>query len=71
MKDNRYIDECQYVWSRHTAFEALTQPFLGFVLNPKYEKKLIEMNQFSSCVLSQENIDLQEYHVGAKDLVTL
>ena len=47
MKDNRYIDECQY------------------------ERKLIEMNQFSFCVLSQEEIDLQEYHVGAKDIVTL
>lgn len=32
---------------------------------------LIELNQFSSCILSQENIDLQEYHVSAKDLVTL
>ncbi len=47
MKDNKYIDECQY------------------------ERKIIEMNQFSSCVLSQENIDLQEYHVGVKDFVTL
>ena len=47
MKDNKYIDECQY------------------------ERKIIEMNQFSSCGLSQENIDLQEYHVGANDLVTL
>ena len=28
-------------------------------------------NQFSSCVLSQEEVDLQEYHIGAKDLVTL
>ena len=27
-------------------------------------------NQFSSCVLSQEEVDLQEYHIGAKDLVT-
>jgi len=35
------------------------------------KEKLIEINQFSSCVLSQENIDLQEYHVGAKDFVTL
>ena len=25
-------------------------------------------NQFSSCALSQEEVDLQEYHVGAKDL---
>ena len=47
MKDNKYIDECQY------------------------ERKIIEMNQFSSCVLSQENIDLQEYHVGVKELVTV
>ena len=38
--------------------KALTRPFLGFVLNPKYEKKLIEINQFSSCVLSQEEVDL-------------
>ena len=45
--------------------------FLGFVLNPKYEKKLIVINHFSSCVLSQEEVDLQEYHVGAKDFVTL
>ena len=28
-------------------------------------------NQFSSCALSQEEVDLQEFHVGAKDLVTL
>jgi hypothetical protein len=49
----------------------LTQPFLGFVLNPKYEKKLIEINHFFSCVLSQEEVALQEYHVGTKDLVTL
>ena len=28
-------------------------------------------NQFSSCILFQENIDLQECHVGAKDLVIL
>ncbi len=35
------------------------------------KENLIKINQFSSCVLSQENIDLQEYHVGAKDLVTL
>lgn len=35
------------------------------------KEKLIEMNQFSSCVLSQENIDLQEYHVGVKELVTV
>ena len=27
-------------------------------------------NQFSSCVLSQEEVDLQEYHISAKDLVT-
>ena len=35
------------------------------------KEKLIEINQFSSCVLSQENIYLQEYHVGTKDFVTL
>lgn len=40
-------------------------------MNVNMKENLIEMNQFSSCVLSQENIDLQEYHVGAKDLVTL
>ena len=27
-------------------------------------------NQFSSCALSQEEVDLQKYHVGSKDLVT-
>ena len=32
---------------------------------------ILTENQFSSCVLSQEEVDLQEYHVGAKDLVTL
>ena len=32
---------------------------------------ILTENQFSSCVLSQEVVDLQEYHVGAKDLVTL
>ena len=40
-------------------------------MNVNMKEKLIKINQFSSCVLSQENIDLQEYHVGAKDLVTL
>jgi hypothetical protein len=40
-------------------------------MNINMKEKLIEINQFSSCVLNQENIDLQEYHVGAKDLVTL
>ena len=40
-------------------------------MNVNMKEKLIEINQFSSCVLSQENIELQEYHVGAKDLVTL
>ena len=40
-------------------------------MNVNMKEKLIEINQFSSCVLSQENIDLQEYHVGVKDLVTL
>ena len=28
-------------------------------------------NQFSSCVLSQEEVDLQEYHICVKNLVTL
>ena len=51
--------------------QALDSAVFRFVLNPKYERKLIEINQFSSCVLSQEEVDLQEYHVGAKDLVTL
>ena len=32
---------------------------------------ILTENQFSSCVLSQEVVELQEYHVGAKDLVTL
>ena len=32
---------------------------------------ILTENQFSSCVLFQEEVDLQEYHVGAKDLVTL
>ena len=32
---------------------------------------ILTENQFSSCVLSQEEVDLQECHVGAKDLVTL
>ena len=40
-------------------------------MNVNMKEKLIEINQFSSCVLSQENIDLQEYHGSAKDLVTL
>jgi hypothetical protein len=40
-------------------------------MNVNMKEKLIEMNQFSSCVLSQEEVDLQEYHVSAKDLVTL
>ena len=31
---------------------------------------ILTENQFSSCVLSQEVVDLQEYHVGDKDLVT-
>ena len=42
----------------------------------KHQNKIKELlpkteNQFSSCVLSQEEVDLQEYHVSAKDLVTL
>jgi len=32
---------------------------------------ILTENQFSSCVLFQENLDLQEFLVGAKDLVTL
>ena len=32
---------------------------------------ILSENQFSSCVLSQEEVDLQKFHVGAKDLVTL
>ena len=32
---------------------------------------ILTENQFSSCVLSQEEVDLQKYHVGAKELVTL
>ncbi|MBQ5632440.1 MAG: hypothetical protein IIU99_04985 [Treponema sp.] len=28
-------------------------------------------NQFSSCALSQEEVDLQEYHICVKNLVTL
>ena len=32
---------------------------------------ILTENQFSSCALSQEEVDLQEYHIGAKDLVTL
>jgi len=32
---------------------------------------ILTENQFFSCVLSQEEVDLQEYYVGAKDLVTL
>ena len=35
-----YESRFEYVWSRHTAFEALTQPFLGFVLNPKLDAEL-------------------------------
>ena len=31
---------------------------------------ILTENQFSSCALSQEEVDLQEYHVGTKDLVT-
>jgi CRISPR/Cas system-associated protein endoribonuclease Cas2 len=31
---------------------------------------ILTENQFSSCALSQEEVDLQEYHVGSKDLVT-
>ena len=31
---------------------------------------ILTENQFSS-VLFQEEVDLQEYHLGAKDLVTL
>ena len=31
---------------------------------------ILTENQFSSCALSQEEVDLQESHVGAKDLVT-
>ena len=42
----------------------------------KHQNRIKELlpkteNQFSSCVLSQEEVDLQEYHIGAKDLVTL
>ena len=40
-------------------------------MNVNMKEKLIEINHFFSCVLSHENIDLQEYYVGAKDLVTL
>ena len=40
-------------------------------MNVNMKERMIEINQFSSCVLRHENIDLQEYHVGAKDLVTL
>ena len=32
---------------------------------------ILTENQFSSCALSQEEVDLREYHVGSKDLVTL
>ncbi len=32
---------------------------------------ILTENQFSSCVLSQEEVDLQEYHVGVQDLVAL
>ena len=32
---------------------------------------ILTENQFSSCVLSKEVVDLQEYRVGSKDLVTL
>ena len=42
----------------------------------KHQNRIKELlpkteNQFSSCVLSQEEVDLQEYQIGAKDLVTL
>ena len=42
----------------------------------KHQNRIKELlpkteNQFSSCVLSQDEVDLQKYHVGAKDLVTL
>jgi hypothetical protein len=42
----------------------------------KHQNRIKELlpkteNQFSSCALSQEEVDLQEYHVGAKDLVIL
>jgi hypothetical protein len=41
----------------------------------KYQNKIKELlpkteNQFSSCVLSQEEVDLQEYHICVKNLVT-
>ena len=40
-------------------------------MNVNMKENLNKINQFSSCVLSQEEVDLQEYHVGVKDLVTL
>ena len=35
--DNYSIPK-EYVRSRDTSFKPLTRPFLGFVINPKYEK---------------------------------
>ena len=70
---------------RWTAMQALQSLPLHkkFYACKKYKEKLHQTsklikellpkteNQFSSCALSQEEVDLQEYHVGAKDLVTL
>ena len=34
---NKNVKENKYVRSRHASLKALTRPFLGFVLNPKYK----------------------------------
>ena len=38
-KNDLRID-LKYVRSRHALLKALTRPFLGFVINPKYEGRL-------------------------------
>ena len=68
-------------WTAPQAFQSLPL-HKKFYACRKYKKNCIKHqnrikellpkteNQFSSCVLSQEEVDLQEYHIGAKDLVT-
>ena len=55
---------------KYNLTQMLDYAFISLILS-HVRMLILTENQFPSCVLSQEEVDLQEYDVGAKDLVTL
>ena len=55
---------------KYNLTQMLDYAFISLILS-HVRMFILTENQFSSCVLSQEEVDLQEYHVGEQGLVSL